>query len=191
MVNILSFQDFSKILGSYITMDTCKEKFGIVTFKYGQYFKFNLYSNDFLYFDTENTVLKIKSKTSLTPHSIVQIVQSNKDFLTVKKIQGTNTSKKYREVLYFPSTTTFKGYICDILIQKNEVTADDVKRADIIYGPSVPNIQGQMTRNIPPIHEIVGEPNSTHIPTPTLSRPRRINTGVGIDRLQIVFDVKF
>ena len=73
MANILLFKDLSLIPGVHITMD--KDKPITVTFKDGQVFKFNPYKNGLFYFDTENSVLNNKSKTSLTSYSIIQRVQ--------------------------------------------------------------------------------------------------------------------
>jgi len=53
----------------------------------------------------------------------------------------------------FPGTFTLKTYLQDNLINNSAVTVDDVNRADIIYDPSIPNIQGQMTRRRPITHE--------------------------------------
>ena len=53
----------------------------------------------------------------------------------------------------FPGTSTLKTYLQDNLINNSTVTVEDVNRANIIYGPSIPNIQGQMTRRRPITHE--------------------------------------
>ena len=61
-------------------------------------------------------------------------------------------SRELQPDLHYPSTKTLETYVNDSLINNCTITADDVNRAEIIYGPEVPHTQGHTIRKLPPIH---------------------------------------
>ena len=148
MANILSFKDVSEIPDVRITMETAKEDAIAVTTKEGKVIRFKPYSNGLFYFDTKNH--NNKSKESVSHYTIIQTVDSNKQFFTSNEIEGAGVSRKYQDILYFPGTSTLKTYF-----NNSAITVDDVNRAEILYGPSIPNVQGQMTRHRYITHEKV------------------------------------
>ena len=148
MANILSFKYVSEIPDVRITMETAKEDAIAVTTKEGKVIRFKPYSNGLFYFDTKNH--NNKSKESVSHYTIIQTVDSNKQLFTSNEIEGAGVSRKYQDILYFPGTSTLKTYF-----NNSTVTVDDVNRAEILYGPSIPNVQGQMTRQRYITHEKV------------------------------------
>ena len=62
-------------------------------------------------------------------------------------------SRAMQQYLHYPSIGILKGYVNNNLINNCEITADDINRSEIIYGPAVPYTQGHMTRKRPPIHD--------------------------------------
>ena len=60
-------------------------------------------------------------------------------------------SRELQQDFHYPSTTTFKTYVKDSLINNCTINADDINRAEIMYGPAVTYTQGHMTRKRPPI----------------------------------------
>ena len=75
---------------------------------------------------------------------------NNSSYQTKLKEQ---TSQENIKNFYFPGTSTFKSYVINNLIQNCDISVDDINKANIIYGPSIPNIQGQMTRRRPQAHD--------------------------------------
>ena len=57
----------------------------------------------------------------------------------------------------FPGALTFKSYESNNLIQNFNNSVDDINRANIIYGASIPIIQGQITRHRPQAHDKIIE----------------------------------
>ena len=176
MANILSFKDVFAIPGVRITMDTAKEDAIVVTTEEGKVIRFKPYSNGLFYFDTKTHNNNNKSKESVTQYTIVQTVDSNKQFFTSNEIEGADVSRKYQEILYFPGTSTLKTYLRNNLINNSAVTVDDVNRAEIIYGPSIPNVQGQMTRYRPITHEKV-----TRVPLPPIIQQQHQEIALSMD----------
>ena len=65
------------------------------------------------------------------------------------------TSRQYQEAFFFPGTSTLKGYLRGSISISSLVIVDVINRADMIYDPSIPNVQGQTIVNMPPIHKII------------------------------------
>ena len=61
-------------------------------------------------------------------------------------------SRKLQQYLHYPSTGTLKNYLNNNIINNCQIKADDINRAEIIYGSAVPYIQGHMTRERPLVH---------------------------------------
>ena len=180
MANILSFKDVSELSGVHITMDTKKEDAIVVTTKEGNVIRFKPYSNGLFYYDME-TVTSNKFKETVKPYSLVQTVESNKQFFTANEIKGADMSRNYQEILFFPGTSTLKTYLQDNLINNSAVTVDDVNRADIIYDPSIPNIQGQMTRRRPITHEKL-----VRVPLPPIIQQQHHEIALSMDFFFVV-----
>ena len=79
------------------------------------------------------------------------------------KTEGLNKSIIYQELLFFPGTSTFKIYVSNNLIQNCDISVDDISIVNIIYGPLVLNIQGQMTRQRPQAHDKIVKVSLPHM----------------------------
>ena len=153
MATILSLKTVSEIKGSRLTMDTAVTKGIELTLENGDSYTFNMYENGLYFFDTNNTDHFVKSKSQLSNYSLLQTVTDNKTYFSKQEIKGADTSRQIQEYLYYPGTKTLEHYISQNLITNCEITADDVNRAELIYGTPVPYLQGHMVRRKPPIHE--------------------------------------
>ena len=91
-------------------------------------------------FDTGN-VHNDKSKESVTQYTIIQTIDSNKQYFASNETEGADVSRKYQQIPYVPGTSSLKAYLRDNFINNSAVIVDDVNRADIMYGSSTPNIQ--------------------------------------------------
>ena len=85
-------------------------------------------------------------------------------------------SRKLQEYLFYPSTNTFKTYVTKSLLTNCKVTADDVNRAEIIYGPPVPYLEGHMVRHKPTIHDKIEK-----VPLPLIIAQHHLDTVLSID----------
>ena len=88
MANILSFKNIYSIPGVRMTIDIEQEDVIVITFKDGNTFKFNPYSNSLFYFDTATVIFNNKPKYLVTNYSLIQTVNANKEFFTVNEIEG-------------------------------------------------------------------------------------------------------
>ena len=174
MANILCLKDVANIEGVQITMDSLKERAMLVHHK-GQCYKFKECSEGLYYYDTnelpanaqpvltavevenENDVKENqtdKSKDTVMDYSFLQTVESNKQYFTSAEIQGANNARSLQQMIGWPSASHFKSIVKKQLLQNCNVTVDDINRADIIYGPARPLLQGKMTRLHPPSTKI-------------------------------------
>ena len=117
--------------------------------------------NGLYYFDTNEIKRSDKSKNELINYSLIQTVEENKNYFTVQEIKGADTSRDIHQYLHYPSTSTLKHYVKENLINNCNITADNINRAELVYGPAVPYIQGHMTRKRPLIHNKVKKYTST------------------------------
>ena len=91
-------------------------------------------------------------------------------------MKGADTSKKIKEYLHHPSANTFKNYVQNNSINNCTVTPDDINRADIIYGPPVPYLQGHMVRRKHQVHDKIQK-----IPLPPMIAQHHLNIALHID----------
>ena len=141
LANVLSFDTVAQLSGVRITLDTLIERGFLVTYK-DMTLKFRPCSDGLYYFDT-NT---LKSKSTVTDYSFLETVKSNKEFFSSQEIQGADNARLLQRDIGWPSTEYFKQYIKKQLLNNCNVTVDDINRADIIYGPAKPTLEGKMTR---------------------------------------------
>lgn len=69
-----------------------------------------------------------------------------------------------------------KHYVNENLINNCNITADDINRAELVYGPAVPYIQGHMTRKRPLVHNKVEK-----IPLPPMIAKHHTNIALYMD----------
>ena len=150
MATILSFKTVSAIPGARLHLDTDNSLDITLTLHDGRVMTFKQFQNGLYYYDT--TLDLHKTKPLLENYSLLQTVTANKSYFTRQEIKGADTSRKIQEYLYYPGQTTYKDYVSSNLLNNCPITADDVSRAEVIYGPPVPYLKGHMIRHKPPIH---------------------------------------
>jgi len=143
LANILSMNEVANIDGVSITMDTSIDNAIIVNFPDGHSFRFEQI-NDGLY--AYNPVSEIKSNNTITNYSFASTVKANKNFFTRDQINRADRARKLQEYIGWPSTISFKNYVQKHLIKNTDVCIEDINRAEFIYGPAAPLLQGKMTR---------------------------------------------
>jgi len=139
LANILSMNEVANIDGVSITMDTSIDNAIIVNLPDGNTLRFEQV-NDGLY--AYNPVSGIKSNNAITNYSFVSTVKSNKNVFTRDQINRADRARKLQEYIGWPSTSSFKNYIQKNLIKNTDVCIEDINRAEFIYGPAVPLLQG-------------------------------------------------
>ena len=153
MATIFSLKSVSEISGAHITLDTDVSKDITLFLADGRTFVFEQYKTGLYYFDTNNSVKTGKNNSELTDYSLLQTVSNNKTYFTQQEIKGADTSRQIQEYLFFPSSNILKTYVNQNLITNCKVNADDINRAEIIYGPSELYLEGHMVRHKPLVHD--------------------------------------
>ena len=161
MANILSLKDVAEMEGARITMDTLEERAITVHFQ-GNAYRFMEHKEGLYYLDIND----IKSNTKVSPYSFLGSVKDNKSYFTDNEIKGADEARQIQQEIGWPSITAFRNIIKNNLITNPEITIDDVNRAELIYGPATPLLQGKMTRVKPNTNKIekipLPLPISTH-----------------------------
>ena len=154
MANIISLFDLVQVKGLIITLNNRVGLGFNVTYK-GKLYHFAPYKNGLYYFDTRIGPRSVdadhdgKSKSSVSPHFLLQTVSDNKEFYSAREIQGAERARIQQEELGWPSDTFYKHIIKENLLTNTEVTIDDVHRAEHIFRPAKPLLQGTMTQQKP------------------------------------------
>ena len=151
LVNVFSFDAVAKLEGVRITLDTNIKRGFHVTSHYIS-LKFLPCADGLYYFDTDS--LKSKSPiteysslgTLRTEYSFLETVKANKEYFSPQEIQGADNARLLQRDVGWPSTAHLKDYIKKQLLNNCTVTVDNINRADIIYGPAKPTLEGKMTR---------------------------------------------
>ena len=92
------------------------------------------------YFDTSKApqIVSDKTKSSISPYSLLQSVEHNKKFYSMAEIKGADNARKQQEEIGWPSDGFYHEIIKENLLINTEITIDDVQRAKHIYGPAKP-----------------------------------------------------
>ena len=157
MATILSFKEVADIPDVNIRYDFPNRRF-IVSHPNRTDLIFSEWENGIYAMDTS------KSNTPLTPPhttctSLLHTVARNKLVYTAKELQGAERARKIQDIIGWPGTATFHDYVRLNSFNNSPITNDDVHRAEHIFGPPLPLLQGQ-PRPHPRIH------NVTRIPLP-------------------------
>ena len=72
----------------------------------------------------------------------VQTVHDNMKLFSKRLIAGTNKARELYEKLIFPLTSNFRAIVSTGGVPGSDVTTDDVKAADVIWGQSVLKMKG-------------------------------------------------
>ena len=173
--NIISFFRLIQVPGLVITLDS-RVNYGFnVTYK-GKLYHFLPFDNGLYYFDTRNEPRSVDDNTNdvITPYLLLQSVEDNKAFYTQREIKGAENARLLQEALGWPSDDYYKYIIKNNLITNTEVTLDDILRAEHIYGPAKPLLQGAMTRLKPANNKIEKVP----LPLPVFAQHKLVSLSV-------------
>jgi hypothetical protein len=122
-------------------------------------FRFEPYSSGLYYYDTRIAPTIQNSETTktscnITPYSLLQTVEENKEYFTADEIKGADNARKLQQEIGWPSIGAYKNIIKNNLVNNAEVTINNINRAELIYGPATPILQGRMTRQAPSTNKI-------------------------------------
>ena len=153
--NIISLFDLIKVKDIVITFDIREGSGFNVTYGDKLYY-FAPFDTGLYYFDTSKALQTVSSKTksSVSPYSLLQSVEDNKKFYSMAEIKGADNARKQQEEIGWPSDVFYHNIIKENLLINTEITLDDVQRARHIYGPAKPILQGTMVRQRPTSNKI-------------------------------------
>ena len=163
LANIFSLKDVADLEGARLTMDTSVSR--AINLHYGNNcYLFRECCEGLYYYDVSTGTTSqhnIKPKSVVNDNiTCVQTVQENKLQYSKKDIAAADLSHTLQAELGWPSTSTFKSIVAKNLIRNCPVTVDDISRADNIYGPPPPILQGKATRTTP------SKPSVPFVPLP-------------------------
>ena len=130
----------------------------------------------FIFFDTNKSPTISKPKSELSDYSLLTTVSENKEYFSPQEIKGADLSRKFQEHLFFPGPNTFKHYVNNNLINNCKITADDINRGELIYGPLEPYVAGHMVRHKPPVHNKIEK-----TPLPSMIAAHHSNIAMAMD----------
>lgn len=145
LANILSLAAVRKVCR--VTMDSNLDAAFSVHKKDGTIMKFMEHPSGLYYHDTSST---ITSSPSVSAYSMLTTVEDNKRHFTRREIQGADRARELYRKLGRPSEKSFQHYLTKNLVRNSPVTAEDAKRALVIYGPEVATLKGKTTWSRPP-----------------------------------------
>ncbi len=106
---------------------------------------------------------------------LVNQVKENELGYTKRELERAQLARKMYRMIGYPLINDFKIAIKNNLINNCPVTAEDVKNAEKIYGPSIAALQGKTTRTTPE------EVKTDMIPVPPFIKEKYHNITLGID----------
>ena len=131
-----------------ITLDS-RINYGFNVTCLGKLYHFLPFENGLYYFDTRNEPRSVEYNTTkdiVSPYFLLQSVEDNKAFYTQREIKGAENARLQQEAIGWPSSDYYKYIIKENLLTNTDITLDDIERAQHIYGPEKPLLQGAMTR---------------------------------------------
>ena len=173
--NIISFFDLIQVDGILITLDS-REGQGFNVIFEGKLYCFKPYENGLYYYDSRAAPVLVgdKDKSPVYPYSFLQSVEDNKAFYTANEIKGADSARRQQEEIGWPSDVFYHHIIKENSLTNTEVTIDDVQRAEHIYGPAKPILQGTMTRQRPTGNKI----NKISLPLPISTHHSSVSISV-------------
>ena len=94
--------------------------------------------------------------------------KKNKELFTRLKIEGADKAQKLQQIIGWTSNTSFEIYIGNNLNENVGISVNDINRAELIYCPESPLLQGKMIRQKPPIHDRIDKPFCLYLSMPTI-----------------------
>ena len=101
-----------------------------------------------LWLTTLSLVQSIKSNDPFKPYLFLSTVEDNKSYFSSNEIEGANNARKVQHIIGWPITSNSKYLIKKQPINNCNVTINYINRAELIYGPGNPLLQGKIY-NIP------------------------------------------
>ena len=84
--------------------------------------------------------------------------------------------ERFKNIYFIQAQVCFKAHVQNNLINNCEVTVDDINRAEIVYGLSVPYLQGRMVQCKPEVHDKIEK-----IPLPPMIAQHHLNLAMYMD----------
>ena len=161
----MSFAEVSKIPGIRIKIDTIIDNCFTVTYN-TNVFEFLPCSDGLYYFD----ITSFENNSTFTNYSFLETVANNKAYFTSTEVKKAGDARALQRDIGWPSTAQFKYYISKQLINNSPITVDDINRAEYIFGPAKPLLEGKMTRVSPQECKIQRIP----LPIPILQQHKQL-----------------
>ena len=150
LANILSMAAVRKKFR--ITMDTDDDAALLVHLPTGAKLRFAEGPSGLYYCNVNN-----KSALFTTEHCFLSTVEQNKSNFRRREVKGADLARELSRKLLHPASTKMHTILSKNQLLNCPVTLADAKRADHIYGPSIPSLRGRTTR-VRPTHK------QAHIP---------------------------
>ena len=135
-----------------VTMDTFVDNSFLVHLNDNIKLKFCCHTNGLYYCDTRN-IFKDDLHTAFSFFQKIyhktcnlQTVKDNKDKYTQREIRKADEARQLSRVLCHPEQSVLERMIKNNVLQNCNVTIQDVKRAEKIYGKSIPATKGRSKR---------------------------------------------
>ena len=179
LANILALSDVADIPGARITMDTNLDR-AILLHVHDKTIRFQECQDGLYYYDPvanhkhSNKQLTLYSNNT-SQYTFLQTVAENEKMYSRREVEGAKMARHLQSIIGFPSTSGFINIINNNLIRNCGVTADDITRADRIYGPPPPLLLGKSTRSKP------NKVQLSHVPLPLQIQERFKNISLHVD----------
>ena len=102
------------------------------------------------YFDMSDHVNTTNSVVTPYSYSFLSTVAKNKEYFTRREIRGADLARDLQGRIAWPSDDEYKNIVSNNLLTNCTVQVDDISRADHLYGPLKPILEGKSVRQRPP-----------------------------------------
>ena len=138
----------NNIPGVCVNMNKSIEKSMNVILSDGTVFKFKEYILGLYYHNMESSYDQNSAKTNATipPYSLLSTLTQNKQLYMHAGIEGADRARRYQGLLVRPLKSAFNTYVNNNLLLKCNITMDDKKIAQDIYGKATPILQDKTMR---------------------------------------------
>lgn len=149
IANILSL---ALVIDSYrVTLDSKIEHVFRLWLDEDSYINFVKSNRLFVYNSVKDRVTckTCKKKHPGKEHMLLQTVSKNERVYRQRELEGARIAQDISKLLFHPAQSRYEKIIGGNFISNLPITLADVRRAERIYGPSVPSIKGRTTRRQP------------------------------------------